>query len=68
MTSNNLHNEDLLKHINTLGLSKNEDEEEDQCDEDYLDETIIAAIRGGHSQFIDGLEKFLNEFVEDKDK
>lgn len=51
-------NKDLLAHINTLGLTKKESA--DELDDDFLDPTIIAAIRGGQEKFIEGLEDFLN--------
>jgi hypothetical protein len=49
-----------------LGLTKKESE--DEFDEDFLDPTIISAIRGGHQKFIEGLEDFLNNFIEDNEK
>ena len=50
-----------------MGLSNNNPEEE-EFDEDFLDETIVAAMQSGQEKFIQGLESFLNDFVEDTEK
>ena len=57
----------MYRHIHNLGLSTN-DKEEDQFDQDFLDETIVAAIQSGQEKFIEGLEEFLNVFIEDTEK
>lgn len=57
----------MLKHIYSLGLS-NAEKKDDEYDEDYLDETLVAAIHGGQEEFIKGLETFLDNFVEDTEK
>ncbi len=56
-----------MKHIYSLGLS-NAEKKDDEYDEDYLDETLVAAIHGGQEEFIKGLETFLDNFVEDTEK
>ena len=58
----------MYNHINNIGLSSKDEKKEEEFDSNYLDGTLIQAIQADNVEFIEGLEKFLTEFIEDESK
>lgn len=55
----------MYNHFNTIGLSKDKQDVEEH-DETYLDNTLVQAIQSNQGEFIEGLEEFLTNFVNDE--